>query len=98
MPESFKVLVKELQSLCLDVKVLDAQGDEIELKDDEDDEPTYGGPINFAGDELSLYDGPISGNNVEQDEAAEAGYELQDEDDVLSDAADGYADSASDDE
>ncbi|MCI6605183.1 MAG: DNA-directed RNA polymerase subunit beta [Clostridiales bacterium] len=98
VPESFKVLVKELQSLCLDVKVLDEQGDEIELKDEEDDEPTYGGPINFAGDELSLYDGPISGNNVEQDEAAEAGYELQDEDDVLSDAADGYADSASDDE
>ena len=98
VPESFKVLVKELQSLCLDVKVLDEQGDEIELKDEEDDEPTYGGPINFAGDELSLYDGPISANNVEQDEAAEAGYELQDEDDVLSDAADGYADSASDDE
>ena len=98
VPESFKVLVKELQSLCLDVKVLDEQGDEIELKDEEDDEPTYGGPINFAGDELSLYDGPISGNNVEQDEADEAGYELQDEDDVLSDAADGYADSASDDE
>ena len=98
VPESFKVLVKELQSLCLDVKVLDEQGGEIELKDEEDDEPTYGGPINFAGDELSLYDGPISGNNVEQDEADEAGYELQDEDDVLSDAADGYADSASDDE
>ena len=98
VPESFKVLVKELQSLCLDVKVLDEQGGEIELKDEEDDEPTYGGPINFAGDELSLYDGPISGNNVEQDEADEAGYELQDEDDVLSGAADGYADSASDDE
>ncbi len=98
VPESFKVLVKELQSLCLDVKVLDEQGDEIELKDEEDDEPTYGGPINFAGDELSLYDGPISGNNVEQDEADEAGYELQDEDDVLSGAADGYADGASDDE
>ena len=37
VPESFKVLVKELQSLCLDVRVLDKEGQEIELKDDEDD-------------------------------------------------------------
>ena len=37
VPESFKVLMKELQSLCLDIRVLDAQGNEIELKDDEDD-------------------------------------------------------------
>ena len=37
VPESFKVLIKELQSLCLDMKVLDADGNEIELKDDEDD-------------------------------------------------------------
>ena len=40
VPESFKVLVKELQSLCLDIKVLDKQGEEIDLKqtfeDDED--------------------------------------------------------------
>ena len=32
VPESFKVLVKELQSLGLDVKVLDAEGEEIDLK------------------------------------------------------------------
>ena len=32
VPESFKVLVKELQSLCLDVQVLDKDGNEIELK------------------------------------------------------------------
>ncbi|MBR0353455.1 MAG: DNA-directed RNA polymerase subunit beta [Oscillospiraceae bacterium] len=38
VPESFKVLVKELQSLCLNVKVLDKSGNEIELKDDEDDD------------------------------------------------------------
>ena len=37
VPESFKVLIKELQSLCLDVRVLDADGNEIELKDDDDD-------------------------------------------------------------
>ena len=38
VPESFKVLVKELQSLCLDVRVLDKDGSEIELKDDDEDE------------------------------------------------------------
>ena len=38
MPESFKVLVKELQALCLDIRVLDENGNEIELKDDDDDD------------------------------------------------------------
>lgn len=37
VPESFKVLVKELQSLCLNICVLDKDGNEIELQDDEDD-------------------------------------------------------------
>ena len=37
VPESFKVLIKELQSLCLDMKVLDNQGNEIELKDEDED-------------------------------------------------------------
>ena len=32
VPESFKVLVKELQSLCLDIQVLDKDGNVIELK------------------------------------------------------------------
>ncbi len=38
VPESFKVLVKELQSLCLDVRVLNKDMEEIELKDDDDDD------------------------------------------------------------
>ena len=38
VPESFKVLVKELQALCLDIRVLDENGNEIELKDDDDDD------------------------------------------------------------
>jgi len=44
VPESFKVLVKELQSLALDVRVLDENGDEIELTkigEDELDVPNY---------------------------------------------------------
>ena len=38
VPESFKVLVKELQALCLDIRVLDEHGNEIELKDEEEDD------------------------------------------------------------
>ena len=38
VPESFKVLVKELQALCLDIRVLDENGNEIELKDEEEED------------------------------------------------------------
>ena len=41
MPESFKVLVKELQSLCLDIQVLEKDGNTIELKEDEDAMDTF---------------------------------------------------------
>ncbi len=44
IPESFKVLIKELQSLALDVKVLDINQEEIDLKqnfDDDDDMQTH---------------------------------------------------------
>ena len=40
IPESFKVLIKELQSLSLDVKVLDGNDNEIELKESVDDDDT----------------------------------------------------------
>ena len=41
--ESFKVLVKELQSLSLDIRVLDKEGNEVELAEYEDEleTPTY---------------------------------------------------------
>ncbi|MGI6171565.1 MAG: DNA-directed RNA polymerase subunit beta [Butyricicoccus sp.] len=41
VPESFKVLVKELQSLCLDIRVLDEDGQEIILADDDEDTPQF---------------------------------------------------------
>lgn len=37
IPESFKVLIKELQSLALDVKVLSEEEDEIEIEESIDD-------------------------------------------------------------
>ena len=42
VPESFKVLVKELQSLGLDVKVLDKDQEEIDLKQTFDDDEEVG--------------------------------------------------------
>jgi DNA-directed RNA polymerase subunit beta len=38
VPESFKVLIKELQSLGMDVKILSGNNEEIEMRDTEDDE------------------------------------------------------------
>ena len=47
VPESFKVLIKELQSLGLDVKVLDRDEEEIDLQQsfDEDDDIGLGSPV-----------------------------------------------------
>ena len=59
IPESFKVLIKELQSLGLDVKVLDINQEEIDLKQhfDEDDEvpmvPTTDFSDEMTADEMS---------------------------------------------
>ena len=53
VPESFKVLMKELQALCLDVRVLDRNGEEVELKDDEDEGfvPDRRHDFDYASDE-----------------------------------------------
>ncbi|MBS6367446.1 MAG: DNA-directed RNA polymerase subunit beta, partial [Clostridiales bacterium] len=67
VPESFKVLVKELQSLCLDVRVLDEHGEEIELKDDDEDDVVF----SSVGREQYVSD---------DDEVVDAGYEIQDAD------------------
>ncbi|MDP6403511.1 MAG: hypothetical protein QF467_08210, partial [SAR202 cluster bacterium] len=37
IPESFKVLIKEMQSLCLDVEVLDEVGQEVEIREINED-------------------------------------------------------------
>ena len=99
VPESFKVLVKELQSLCLDIKVLDENGDEIELKEDDDDDAVYGPGVRpeLAGDEFTFDDG-APGKNVDEGEANDNGFEVQDEDDVFGLLDDYNTDDASEDE
>ena len=74
VPESFKVLVKELQSLCLDVRVLDEDGEEIELaklgEDDYDEQPHF-----ISADDL--------GESVETDDMFDSAIEetIDDDDD-----------------
>ena len=89
VPESFKVLVKELQALCLDIRVLDEMGNEIELKDeDEDDEIVY----TADREQITV---------VDTDEVLESGF-IIDEDgpedimDVFGDANDADADAYED--
>ncbi len=86
VPESFKVLVKELQSLCLDVRVLDEAGNEIELKEDEDE-----------GFEPRDREYEMEYEKGDEAEFAAAGYTLKessDDDDLL--AAEGEEDEFSD--
>ena len=64
VPESFKVLVKELQSLCLDVRVLDENGAKIELQGDESED------ISDAMRDQSYY-------KSSEDEFASGGYSIE---------------------
>ena len=54
VPESFKVLIKELQSLGMDVKILSEDEQEIEMKemDDEDDAASDKLSLNLEGTEV----------------------------------------------
>lgn len=82
IPESFKVLVKELQSLSLDVRVLDSAGEEIDLKqsfEDEDSAPktTIDDDIQMSLEEDDLSEGFFAedgGGNIES-------IDIDDEDD-----------------
>ena len=99
VPESFKVLVKELQSLCLDVKILGEDGEEVDLKDDDDDDSIYGaGGKALPDDEITMDDDLPNGKDVDADEAAEAGFEIQDEDNVFGLLNDSYTTDSDDSE
>ncbi|MCQ2451065.1 MAG: DNA-directed RNA polymerase subunit beta, partial [Clostridia bacterium] len=71
IPESFKVLIKELQSLSLDVKVLDDLGDEVDLKQKFDDDDDMGLNIPEVSEEM--------GATADDSEFVSSGYGLQDE-------------------
>ena len=64
VPESFKVLIKELESLCLDVKVLDSDHNEIVIKELEDEEEEYertgAASAETAGDDVETASAEVS--------------------------------------
>ena len=71
VPESFKVLIKELQSLGLDVKVLDKDDQEIDLKQNFDDDDNMGFTPSDYAEELTT--GVQEGDEIE-------GYSVEDPD------------------
>ena len=70
VPESFKVLIKELQSLGLDIKVLDKNNEEIDLKQNFDDDDDMGfTPSNDMLDEPTVaQEGDLDGYTMEDSE------------------------------
>ena len=94
VPESFKVLIKELQSLGLDVKVLDKDNEEIDLKQtfDDDDDIGLGTPAIPEGEDSDI---DFNGDTVADDLT---GFGLEDEngdaieDDGIDDENDDFGD------
>ncbi|MGX8701477.1 DNA-directed RNA polymerase subunit beta [Caproiciproducens sp.] len=83
VPESFKVLIKELQSLGLDVKVLNQNNEEIDLKQNFDDDDDIGfNPSDDNFDEPNVAD-DLEGYSVEDSEDDESLFD--DADDYIED-------------
>ena len=84
VPESFKVLVKELQSLCLDVRVLDEEGQEIELRNDDDDDDyrSFRDVENYRSDDDELMDNGYSIEDAPEDAGSEMDFDSFDDDDA----------------
>ena len=84
VPESFKVLVKELQSLCLDVRVLDEEGQEIELRNDDDDDDyrSFRDVENYRSDDDELMDNGYSIEDAPEDAGTEVDFDSFDDDDT----------------
>jgi len=78
VPESFKVLIKELQSLALDVKVLTEEDKEIEIKESTDDDV----------EDLDLIGEDIDENKVTEDEKIAKDEEEQEQDEDFDDDED----------
>ncbi len=91
IPESFKVLIKELQSLGLDVKVLDNEGGEIDLKQNFDEEElSFGAIDNAVGDyrDDGAYDGMTVGELSDTEQFGTVDSDEEAYDDVLDDEPD----------
>ena len=88
VPESFKVLVKELQALALDIRVLDKDNNEIDLKqnfDDEMDTPVVANEDMSYVNDASLDDGYVTDEDAEKELGEDAFNEYLTGDDSFDD-------------
>ena len=92
IPESFRVMLKELQSLGMDVIVQDKDGNEIDMRQNFDDEETGFDMRDVAGTETVVQESELTDYNIKD---ADAGF---DDPSVLEDDNSASAESASSDE
>ncbi len=95
VPESFKVLIKELQSLGLDVQVLDANDEIIPIResDDEDDDTEL--RLNLEGNEIDYDDtfdmeddADVEDDDLSDEDGVDAGDDFEDVDDFEGESSD----------
>ena len=86
IPESFKVLLKELQSLALDVKVLNENDEEVELKENIDTTDTDWNSI--MGNDRSIKDENLGAHGYQEQEIQGDEFVSVDEDSVFDDSYD----------
>ena len=95
IPESFKVMVKELQALCLDIKVLSEEGEEIELSQigEDDNAPTFSSleDVERAVDAKAEDSDPDSEEDADYEDE-EYDEDAEDEDEYIYSESDGDAD------
>ena len=88
-PEAFKVLIKELQSLGLDVRVLDAEQNEIDLKQTFDDDDIIPQPAAASDDSAVM---PVTDDYYDSEEGDESGLSVEGSDEDIDDFADSEED------
>ncbi|MBP5209520.1 MAG: DNA-directed RNA polymerase subunit beta, partial [Clostridia bacterium] len=81
VPEAFKVLVKELQSLALDIRVLDAEGNEVGLSEIVDDDVNTRTPASLDEIDASVDRALAEDDDLEEDAEDEDDFEEEDDDD-----------------
>ena len=91
IPESFKVLIKELQSLCLDMRVLDESMQEVTLRDSSEEEDANMGMAirdDAAFIDLGLDEDDAEDSEIADDEEEDVDMDLDDDIDIDEDAED----------
>src|SRR5215471_9701770 len=87
IPESFKVLLKEMQSLGLDVNVVSEEGQRAEMRDEDDDLLRAAEELGIDLSGVRAADGDGDGGEPADDEEAEAEVDAEADIDIEDDSA-----------